>query len=502
MIFRPLNSLTVGRLAVALWLTCLLGPGLSAQQPATNQTRPNIVIILADDLGWGDLSCYGQKKFSTPNLDRLAAEGMRFTQAYAGSPSGAASRGTLFTGQHTGHARIRGNYGPDGHPVALRGEDATLTEVLKRAGYHTGVIGKWGLGGDGTAGLPEKKGVDQWSGLLELRHATNQFPAVIARHDPKQVVFNDPIKYPTTYYLPIQANANGQPGWHAQDLFTLAASNYFRIYPAAEFNQFRPFFLHLAFTLPNAGEEPGTNAPTPYLGSPARFAQEKWPAVEQRRAAAITHLDASVGKLLKQLDDPKLAEHTVILFTSDNAAPKDGLCDPAFSRSNGPFRGAKGDLTEGGLRVPLFVRWPKHIKPGTTNDQPVALWDVFATTAELAGVTNAPASDGSSLLPALLGRPTQAKREFLYWESHERGFAQALRVGDWKGSRAQPGEPLELFHLVRDPGETRNIAADHPAVVKHIETLLKSARTESNVWPLPPAPPASGSGSPPGVPRP
>ena len=141
MIFRPLNSLTVGRLTVALWLACLLGPGLSAQQPATNQTRPNIVIILADDLGWGDLSCYGQKKFSTPNLDRLASEGMRFTQAYAGSPSGAASRGTLFTGKHTGHARIRGNYGPDGYPVALRGEDATLTEVLKRAGYHTGVIG-------------------------------------------------------------------------------------------------------------------------------------------------------------------------------------------------------------------------------------------------------------------------------------------------------------------------------------------------------------------------
>ena len=465
-------------MACALWLVCVFSSPLFAQQPATNQTWPNIVIILADDLGWGDLSCYGQKKFSTPNLDRLAAEGMRFTQAYAGSPSGAASRGTLFTGKHTGHARIRGNYGPDGHPVALRGEDATLTEVLKRAGYHTGVIGKWGLGGDGTSGMPEKKGVDQWLGLLELRHATNQFPAVVARYDPKRAIFNEPI----SCYQPVFDNEGGRQVAHAQDVFTLAASNYFRIYPAAEFNKFRPFFLHLAFTLPNAGEEPGTNAPTKYLGSAARFAKEKWPAAEQRKAAAIAHLDASVGQLLKQLDDPKLAEHTVVIFTSDNAAQKDGLCDPAFFASNGPFRGAKGDLTEGGLRVPLLVRWPKHIKPGTTNDQPVALWDLFSTAAELAGVTTAPATDGVSLVPMLLGKPLPKPREFLYWEDHVSGFAQAIRAGDWKGIRAKPGAALELFHLARDPGEARNVAADYPAVVKHLEMLLKSARTESNVW--------------------
>lgn len=482
MIFRPLNSLTVGRLAVALWLTCLLGPGLSAQQSATNQTRPNIVILLADDLGWGDLSCYGQKKFSTPNVDRLASEGMRFTQAYAGSPSGAASRGTLFTGNHTGHARIRGNYGPDGHPVALRGEDATLTEVLKRVGYHTGVIGKWGLGGDGTSGMPEKKGVDQWLGLLELRHATNQFPAVVARHDPLQRFFNDPVLYPTTYYLPIFVNANGLQADHTQDLFTRGASNYFAKFSPAEFNKFRPLFLHLAFTLPNAGEEAGTNVPTKYLGSAARFASEKWPAAEQRKAAAIAHLDASVGQLLKQLDDPKFAANTVLFFTSDNAAQKDGLCDPAFFSSNGPFRGAKGDLTEGGLRVPLLVRWPNHIKPGTTNGQPVALWDLFATAAELAGITNAPTADGVSLVPMLLGKPLPKPREFLYWEHHAGGFAQAIRAGDWKGIRAKPDAPLELFHLARDPGEARDVAADYPAVVKHLEALLKSARTESNVW--------------------
>ena len=457
---------------------CTLATKAFSQQPATNQTRPNIVIILADDLGWGDLSCYGQKKFSTPNIDRLAAEGMRFTQAYAGSPSGAASRGTLFTGRHTGHARIRGNYGPDGHPVALRGEDATLMEVLKRAGYHAGVIGKWGLGGDGTSGMPEKKGVDQSLGLLELRQATNQFPAVVARYDPKQAIFTNAV----SYYQPIFENEGGRQVRHAQDVFTFAASNYFRIYPAAEFNKFRPFFLHLAFTLPNAGEEPGTNSPTKYLGSSERFAKEKWPPAEQRKAAAIAHLDASVGQLLKQLDDPKLAQHTVVIFSSDNASQKDGLCDPAFFASNGPFRGAKGDLTEGGLRVPLLMRWPKHIKPGMTNDQPVALWDLFATAAELAGVTNAPPTDGVSLVPALLGKPLPKPRELLYWESHTDGLTQAIRAGDWKGIRAKPGAPLELFHLARDPGEARNVAADYPAVVKHIETLLKSARTESNVW--------------------
>lgn len=458
----------------------LLAWQCAAAAPAwpTNQTRPNIVIILADDLGWGDLSCYGQKKFSTPNLDRLAAEGMRFTQAYAGSPSGAASRGTIFTGRHTGHARIRGNYGPDGHPVALRAEDGTFLPVLKRAGYSTGVIGKWGLGGDGTSGTPAGQGVDQWLGLLELRHATNQFPAVVARHDPKLAL----VKEPTTYYQPVFENEGGRQARHAQEVFTHAASNYFRVYPPADWNRFRPFFLHLAFTLPNAGEEPGTNTPAKYLGGAARFAREQWPEPERRKAAAIAHLDDSVGKLLRQLDDPRLAEHTIIFLTSDNAAQKDGLCDPAFFASNGPFRGAKGDLTEGGLRVPLLVRWPKHIKLASTNDQPVALWDLFATVAELAGVTNAPPTDGFSLVPALLGKSTRTKREFLYWESHEGGFAQAIRVGEWKGIRARPGAPLELFHLARDPGEARNVAADYPAVVKHLETLLKSARTESSVW--------------------
>ena len=465
-------------IALVVLPACLLAPVLSAQQPATNQTRPNIVIILADDLGWGDLSCYGQRKFATPNIDRLAAEGMRFTQFYSGSPSGAASRGALFTGQHTGHARIRGNYGPDGHPVALRGEDATLTETLKRTGYHTGVIGKWGLGGDGSSGMPEKKGLDEWLGLLELRHATNQFPAVVARYEPKMAL----LKEPTSYYQPVYENEGGRQERLAQDVFTFAASNYFRINAPAEFNKFRPFFLHLAFTLPNAGEEQGTNAPTQYLGSAARFAQEKWPEAERRKAAAIAHLDASVGQLLRQLDAAKLAEHTVIFFTSDNAAQKDGLCDPAFFNSNGPFRGAKGDLTEGGLRVPLLVRWPQRIRPGSVSELPCAMWDVFATAAEVAGVKNAPATDSVSFAPTLQGKPQKQAQEFLYWESHERGFAQAIRAGDWKGIRSQPGAPLELFRISRDPSESRDLAADYPAVVKHLETLLKSARTESNVW--------------------
>ena len=444
----------------------------------TNQSRPNIVLILADDLGWGDLSCYGQKKFSTPNIDRLAAEGMRFTQTYAGAPSGAASRGALFTGKHTGHARIRGNHGPDGHPVALRAEDATFLPLLKGAGYVTGIIGKWGLGGDGTPGTPADQRVDQWLGLLELRHATNQFPAVVARFDPKQIVLsNSPA-----YYQPIYENQNGAQARHAQDIFTFAASNYFRVYQPADWNKFRPFFLHLAFTLPNAGEAAGTNSPSRYLGGSQRFAAERFPESERRKAAAIAHLDDSVGQLLRQLDELRMTDQTIVLLTSDNAAPRDGLCDPAFFQSNGPFRGVKGDLTEGGLRVPLLARWPKHIQAASTNHQPVALWDFFATVTELAGVTNAPPTNSVSLLPALLGKPTRAQREYLYWETHEGGFAQALRAGDWKAIRLKPAAPLTLFNLSRDPGETRDVAADFPAVVKHLEVLLKAARTESNVW--------------------
>lgn len=460
----------------------LLQLGLSASAAApfwpTNQTLPNILIILADDLGWGDLSCYGQKKFSTPNLDRLATEGMRFTQAYAGAPGGAASRGALFTGKHTGHARIRGNYGPDGHSVALRAEDATFLPLLKRAGYATGVIGKWGLGGDGSSGTPAEQRVDQWLGLLDLRHATNQFPAVVARFDPKQAIFtNNP-----SYYQPIYENQNGAQARHTQDLFAYGASNYFRIYRPADWNRFRPFFLHLAFTLPNAGEETGTNSPARYLGMASRFAAEKWPEPERRKAAAIAHLDASVGQLLRQLDEMRIAEHTAIFFTSDNAAQKDGLCDPVFFQSNGPFRGAKGDLTEGGLRVPLLVRWPGRIKSGTTNDQPVASWDLFATVIELAGHTNTPPTDGISLVPTLLGRPTKTERDFLYWETHEPKFRQAIRAGDWKGIRAGTNAPLELFRLARDPNESRDVAADYPAIVKILEKFLNTARTESSVW--------------------
>ncbi len=469
-------------------LLLLLGPSAFAAAPLwpTNQSLPNIVVILADDLGWGDLSCYGQKKFSTPNIDRLAAEGMRFTQAYAGAPGGAASRGAFFTGQHTGRARIRGNSGPDGHPVALRAEDATFLPLLKRAGYMTGIIGKWGLGGDGTTGTPAEQRVDQWLGLLELRHATNQFPAVVARFDPKQAFLtNNP-----SYYQPIYENQNGAQTRHVQDIFTFAASNYFRVYQPADWNKYRPFFLHLAFTLPNAGEAPGTNSPTRYLGGAGRFAAEKFPESERRKAAAIAHLDASVGELLRQLDALRMTEHTVVFLSSDNASPRDGACDPAFFQSNGPFRGVKGELTEGGLRVPLLARWPGRIQPASTNHQPVALWDFFATVTELAGVTNAPPTNSVSLVPALLGRPTKATRELLYWETHEGGFAQALRAGDWKAIRPQPDAPLALFNLARDPGETRDVAADFPAVLKHLETLLKTARTESTVWETKPEQPA------------
>lgn len=461
-------------------LLSLLGSGAFAAAPLwpTNQALPNIVVIVADDLGWGDLSCYGQKKFSTPHMDRLAAEGMRFTQAYAGAPGGAASRGAFFTGQHTGHARIRGNSGPHGHPVALRAEDVTFLPLLKRAGYMTGVIGKWGLGGDGTTGTPAEQRVDQWLGLLELRHATNQFPAMVARFDPKQAFLtNSP-----SYYQPIYENQNGAQTRHAQDIFSFAASNFFRVYLPADWNKYRPFFLNLAFTLPNAGEAAGTNSPTRYLGGTGPVAAEKFPESERRKAAAIAHLDASVGELLRQLDDAKFREQTIIFLTSDNASPRDGLCDPAFFQSNGPFRGVKGDLTEGGLRVPLLARWPGHIKPASTNHQPVALWDFFASVTELAGVTNAPPTNSVSLVPALLGRPTKATREFLYWESHEGGFAQAIRVGDWKAIRAKPDAPLALFNLARDPDEMRDVAADFPAVLKRVEALLKTARTESNVW--------------------
>ena len=321
--------------------------------------RSNIIFILADDLGYGDLECYGQKRIRTPQIDRLAAEGMRFTQCYAGSTVCAPSRCTLMTGLHTGHARIRGNA-----QVPLEPDDVTVAEILKPAGYRTAIIGKWGLGNEGTTGVPNRHGFDEWFGYLDQVHAHNYYPEFLWRNERKWL---------------LRGNANGQKGEYSHDWFTRGALNFIRI------NQKHPFFLYLAYTIPHANNElkdKGMEVP-----GDAPYSKEDWPQQEKNKAAMITRLDADIGKILDKLKELKIDQDTILFFSSDNGPHKEGGVDPQFFASSGPLRGIKRDLYDGGIRVPMIVRWPGHVKAESVSDFVWAFWDFPPTAAELAGVT-------------------------------------------------------------------------------------------------------------------
>ena len=430
----------------------------------TAQTRPNIIFIQADDLGYGDLSCYGQRKFRTPNINRLAAEGMRFTQYYAGSTVCAPSRSALMTGQHTGHTRIRGNAR---HP--LLPEDVTVAEALKSAAYKTALIGKWGLGEAGTTGVPNRQGFDYFFGYLNQRHAHNYYPTFLWRNE-KRIDLRNLVPDEDAEGSGVSTNRVD----YAHDLMAEEALKFI------EGNGGGPFFIYLAFTIPHANNEAKNKGmEVPDLGE---FASEDWPDQEKAKAAMITRLDRDVGRLMALLKKLGIDDNTLVFFTSDNGPHREGGADPDFFDSNGPLRGIKRDLYEGGIRVPMIARWPKRIKAGAKSDQVWAHWDLLPTLAEVAGVKPPADIDGVSMFNALRGR-RQRDHEFLYWEFHERGFSQAARMGDWKAVRKSPDSPLELYDLKNDLGEQNDGAAKHPEIVKKIEYYLKTARTESELWP-------------------
>ena len=422
--------------------------------------KPNIVFILADDLGYGDLGCYGQKQIQTPNIDRLASKGMRFTQAYAGSTVCAPSRCALMTGLHTGHTFIRGNQRLD-----LRPQDTTVAEVLKAAGYRTAIFGKWGLGTACNSGVPNLKGFDEWFGYLDQRHAHTYYPSQLWENQKE-------------YFL--GGNFGPNHTEYSHDLFTQRARGFIDKQSPAS-----PFFLYLAYTIPHADNEAakitgnGMDVPTD-----EPYSNRTWPQTEKNFAAMITRMDRDVGGLVDLLGSRGLAQDTLIIFTSDNGPHAEGGHDPAFFDSNGPLRGIKRDLYEGGIRVPTIAAWPGVIRPGTTSDAVWAFWDFFPSAAELAGA-NAPNDiDGISFVPALRGWP-MPKREYLYWEFHEQGFSQAVRMGDWKGVRRKSrGAPIELYDLATDIGEQHDVASQHPDIVRQIAGIMISARTESKEFPV------------------
>ena len=436
-----------------------------------SQDKPNIIFIMADDLGYADLGCYGQDKIRTPNIDSIAAEGIRFTDCYAGAAVCAPSRSTIITGQHTGHTRIRGNRSQaTDNRIPLLPEDPSIASVLQNAGYTTGIIGKWGLGEPGTTGIPAKKGFDHFFGFLNQRNAHTYYPPFVWRNQEKVI---------------LEGNQNGQRNDYVHDSFTEEALSF------VEENRNEPFFLYLPYTIPHLelavpedslNEYKGQFPEIPYTDD--HYADQTHPRAAY--AAMIARMDRDIGKIMDLLDTHGLTEDTLIFFTSDNGPnDRDGVTAEFFN-NNGPFRGYKGELYEGGIRVPMVAKWPGKIPEGVVNNTPWAFWDLLPTFAELAGAEHPEQIDGISMISALQNEP-QESHEYFYWETTSSGFTQAVRMGDWKAIWVGIENPVELYNLAEDISESNNIAADHPDIVAKATELFTSARTPSKHWPMPAA---------------
>jgi arylsulfatase A-like enzyme len=467
----------------------LLGAASPAAQRASERP-PNIVVILADDLGYGELGSYGQRRIRTPRLDRMATEGMRFTQFYAGSTVCAPSRATLLTGVHTGHAYVRDNYGSGTHAdddeqgqYPFPPEHPTLARALKARGYATAMVGKWGLGGPGTAGVPNRQGFDFFFGYLDQRQAHNYYPTHLWKNEERFPLRNK-------WFSPHQKH-EGDPNDPAAydkyrgvdysiDFMTREAESWLRA------NAAKPFFLYFAPTIPHLAlqvPEPalkqyqGAFPETPYLGE-RQYLPNRTPRATY--AAMITYLDAQVGRILDTLKEIGADERTLVIFTSDNGAIP-SISPAEFFESNQPLRGQKTNLYEGGIRVPMLARWPGHVPAGSTSDHVAANWDLWATFADLGAAEPPKQTDGISMVATLLGRGGQRQHQSLYWEFHAQGASQAVRMGRWKGIRRdiikQADAPIELYDLERDIGETTDVARANPDVVRQIAELMKRSRT-------------------------
>jgi uncharacterized sulfatase len=435
---------------------------------------PNVVLIMADDLGYGDLGCYGQEKIATPRLDRLAAEGVRFTQFYAGSTVCAPSRCVLMTGRHTGRCWVRGNAGGrDMEAQTLRDEDKTVAEVFKDAGYATGQFGKWGLGELGSPGHPNAQGFDEFFGYLNQRHAHNYYPPFLVHNGAKVALRN----------VPADGDLDLGDGWaqervdYSHDLVMAKALDWLAA------NRDRPFFLYLPLTIPHANNEgrrgTGNGQEVPDYGF---YADKGWPDPDKGQAAMITRMDADIGRLLDRLREYGIDDNTLVLFTSDNGPHQEGGNRPDFFDANGPFRGLKRALYDGGIRVPMIARWPGTIAAGAVSDHVGYGGDFFATACQLTGQPLPEGLDSVSFVPELKGEP-QPEHPYLYWEFYEQGSRQAVRFGDWKAVR-QPmfSGQVELYDLATDPGESTDLAAQHADLVEKAKAMMDEAHTPDAKW--------------------
>jgi len=468
---------------------------LIAQTNANQPRLPNIVYIYADDMGYGELGCYGQEKIKTPNLDRMAAEGMRFTQHYTGMPVCAPARCMLMTGKHSGHSYIRGNHELGGFPdSAERGQmpladaEFTVAEMLKQKGYRTALVGKWGMGMNNTEGSPSRQGFDYYYGYLDQKQAHNYYPTHLwendrwdSLHQPFIDVHRklDPATATDEDFMSFTGNV------YAPDRMTSKALAFI------DKNKKNPFFLYLPYTIPHVSLQvpekyveiyKGRFEEKPYYGEKG-YASTKYPL--STYAAMITYLDEQVGIIMQKIKSLGLDDNTIIMFSSDNGTSFNGGVDANFFNSVAGLRGLKMDVYEGGIRMPFIARWPGKIKAGTTSDHISAQYDLMATLAELTG-QEAPPTDGISFLPELLGQPDKQKQHpYLYFEYPEKGGQLAIRMGKWKAVktnlRKEPGAPWQLYDLDNDWAETTDRAADYPELLPQFDEIVKREHRSSHL---------------------
>ncbi|MFC2119161.1 arylsulfatase [Bacteroidota bacterium] len=488
------NSSTIAKITAAGVFT-LCGCSDSGQKTAKlKNTKPNIIYILADDLGYSELGCYGQEKIKTPSLDKLAADGIRFTQHYSGSTVSAPSRCVLLTGKHTGNSFVRDNYemggwadDDEGGQLALPPGTFTIGSMLKDIGYKTAAIGKWGLGGPGSEGVPNNHGFDLFYGYLCQKQAHNYYPSHLWLNQEWDTLANE-------YFMPHEKLKGDENDPRSYDKFKGEDYSLDKMGDKAlEFiknNKNNPFFLYVPFTVPHVSlqvpdeyiEEYGYDFPeTPYKGEKG-YLPHQFPRAAY--AAMITRMDAIIGEIVKLVKNLGLDDNTLIMFSSDNGTTFNGGSDAEFFESVKPLSGLKCSVYEGGIRVPMIACWPGKIKPGVVSDHISAFWDVLPTISEITGAETPADIDGISMLPTLFGKGNQKKHDYLYWEYHSRGSSQAVRMDEWKAVvnniTNTPEKVIELYNLKDDIAEKNDVSQENPEVIEKIKEILNS-RTESHI---------------------
>ena len=448
----------------ALVLLCSCKQKAKKEETVQDAQLPNIVFILADDLGYGDLGSYGQTHFSTPHIDQLALDGMKFTNHYAGATVCAPSRACLMTGLHAGNAFVKGNeQNPEGHgQLPMPSGTTTMASLLKKQGYATGCFGKWGLGNAETTGAPLKNGFDAFFGYYDQVLAHNSFPEFLFDNTDTLFLDNEVAYESDTLWHKGFGSVSTQKRVFSNDVILEKALNF------VDEHQKGPFFLYFPTTVPHMNDEADFDDRFEVPDASA-FDTKDWTKPEKDYAALVQHLDNYVGQIVKHLDSLGLTENTMVIFTSDNGPVDTGNLD-----SNGPLRGIKRDVYEGGIRVPLLIKWPGNVASNSTSDYPSAFWDFLPTFCEMAQIKNYGNTDGLSLLPELTGKK-QPEHPYLYWEFQWwQPTRKAIRIGDFKGVSDGPDQDWELYNLATDISEENNIAEQYPDIIKQMDSISTS----------------------------